>query len=137
MAIRIYTDGALRHNNQLLGAWCYLKLTSQKAQMVAQIDTTPTVTNNRMEITAVIEGLKACPVQSQVVIMTDSQYVVFGIENGNRKTNQDLWQAYQTVVKQKQLVVTVRHVYGHHGDPGNNAVDLTMRQMLDQLIKGS
>ena len=60
MAIRIYTDGALRRNNQLLGAWCYLKLTPQKAQMVAQIDTTPTVTNNRMEITAVIEGLKTC-----------------------------------------------------------------------------
>lgn len=35
----------------------------QKAQMVAQVDATSTVTNNRMEITAVIQGLKTCPDQ--------------------------------------------------------------------------
>lgn len=135
MTIKIYTDGALRRSNQLLGAWCFLKLMPQKAQMVAQVDATPNVTNNCMEITAVIQGLKTCPDQSQIDVMTDSQYVIYGIENGNRKTNQDLWQEYQSVMQQKQLKIAVHHVYGHHGDPGNSAVDLTMRHMLDQILK--
>lgn len=133
--IQIYTDGALRKRNGLKGAWCCFVYNEQIAQLNSKIETTPDVTNNRMELSAVINGLKICPDKSTIDLYTDSQYVVFGITNGNSKTNQDLWQQYYEIVSKLHLTVNVYHVYGHKDNIGNNVVDLTMRYMLDMVIK--
>lgn len=133
--IEIYTDGALRRQNQLIGAWCCLVLLPTNTILKAKVCSDYTITNNRMELTAVIEALQLCSVNSNITLYTDSQYVVFGIHNGNKKTNTDLWQKYSQVITQRQLHLTVKHVYGHQDNQGNNIVDLTMRHMLNQIIK--
>lgn len=132
----IYTDGALRRQSRLIGAWCCLVFNQQQAQLAAHIATANNVTNNRMELTAVINGLRLCQTNSQIKLYTDSQYVVYGINYGNKKTNQDLWRQYHQLQTEKQLSVIVKHVYGHEDNIGNNAVDLAMRDMLNLVIKG-
>lgn len=135
MKLKIYTDGALRRRKNLLGAWCYLLLEPKKAVIEAKIETAANITNNRMEVTAVINALKACPPNSEVKLYTDSQYVVYGAAEGIQKTNVDLWRQFNDAVKDNHLTLKVEHVYGHQNDQGNNAVDLTMRRMLDMVIK--
>lgn len=135
MKLKIYTDGALRRRKNLLGAWCYLLLEPKKAVIEAKIETAANITNNRMEVTAVINALKACPQNSEVELYTDSQYVVYGAAEGIQKTNVDLWRQFSDAVKDNHLTLKVEHVYGHQNDQGNNAVDLTMRRMLDMVIK--
>jgi ribonuclease HI len=92
-------------------------------------------TNNRMELTAVIESLKALKRPCKVVLHTDSQYVQKGISEWIHgwkargwKTstkepvkNADLWQALDAA----QAVHTVdwRWVRGHNGHPGNERAD--------------
>lgn len=133
--IEIYTDGALRRRQKLIGAWCYFILMPDTSLTKAKVETASTITNNRMELTAVINAFKACPPNSQITLYTDSQYVVYGINNGNTKTNTDLWTTYTKVITNLKLDVTVKHVYGHQDDIGNNVVDLTMRHMIDLILK--
>lgn len=132
--IEIYTDGALRRQKHLLGAWCCLVLFPERAQLKSCIDSSPNATNNRMELLAVINGCKACFPNASIQLYTDSQYVVYGIDYGNTKTNQDLWQEYRNVIADRHLIVNVHHVYGHQTNVGNNVVDLTMRHMLDLVL---
>lgn len=135
MKLKIYTDGALRRRKNLLGAWCYLLLEPEKAVIEAKIENAANITNNRMEVSAVINALKACPKNSEVELFTDSQYVVYGAAEGIQKTNTDLWRQFNQVIKENNLDLNVTHVYGHQDNQGNNAVDLTMRHMLDMVIK--
>ena len=52
----------------------------------------PSTTNNRMELTAAIEGLRATPPESHVLLRSDSQYVVKTVTDGwKRNANKDLW----------------------------------------------
>ena len=95
----------------------------------------PLTTNNRMELTAVIESLAALKRRSRVVIYTDSQYVRNGITNWihNWKTrgwktadkkpvkNVDLWQRLDAVAAEHD--VDWRWVKGHAGEPGNERAD--------------
>jgi ribonuclease HI len=79
-------------------------------------------TNNRMELMGAIEGLRATQPGSDVILRTDSQYVVKSMTlNWKRNKNQDLW-------KQLDDVASVRHVKfewvrGHGDDPINNRAD--------------
>ena len=86
-------------------------------------------TNNRMELTAVIEGLKSLKRRCQVVICTDSQYVKNGMESwihGWKKNgwkpppkkpvkNDDLWKELDSLVQQHDVRWT--WVKGHAGHP--------------------
>ena len=88
-------------------------------------------TNNRMEMQAVIEGLRHVPEGSHATIYTDSQYVQKGVEewlqgwkkrnwktsSGSAVKNQDLWQTLDTLLQGRTLVW--RWVRGHAGDAGN------------------
>jgi ribonuclease HI len=92
-------------------------------------------TNNRMELTAVIEALTALKRPSRVVLHTDSQYVRNGIMTwihgwkargwltADRKPvkNVDLWQ--QLDAQRVRHDVDGRWVRGHSGDPGNERAD--------------
>ncbi|MEK7567412.1 MAG: ribonuclease HI [Patescibacteria group bacterium] len=94
-------------------------------------------TNNRMEITAAIEGLKKAVKNSSVTIKTDSQYLVNGIskwvygwERNGWKTsqkqdvlNKDLWQELMKV--SADLDVTWEHLRAHSG--------ITMNERVDQI----
>lgn len=130
----IYTDGALRrYPTFLVGAWCYYIIGKKKSLIRAQIEDYKGITNNRMEMQAVIEALKATNEQN-ITLYTDSQYVVLGLKrNCYSKTNVDLWNQMKTVTQGKNIKVV--HVMGHQDNVGNNIVDLTMRNMLDPLVK--
>jgi ribonuclease HI len=78
-------------------------------------------TNNRMELRAVIAGLQALKCRCQVIVVTDSQYVVTILNDGRAKANLDL------VAELRQLAglhdITVQHVNGHNGHALNERCD--------------
>jgi ribonuclease HI len=92
-------------------------------------------TNNRMELTAVIQALSALKRRSRVVVYTDSEYVRNGItswihnwkargwKTADRKPvkNIDLWQRLDEL--RGTHAVDWRWVRGHAGDPGNERAD--------------
>ena len=102
-------------------------------------------TNNRMELTAAIEALNALRGRQQVLLYTDSKYVMDGIrewlpnwkkrgwKTASRKPvkNQDLWQALDAANGQHE--VTWKWVRGHTGNPGNEAADALANRGIDEL----
>lgn len=131
-AVRIWTDGACK-GNPGWGGWGALlrQGTHEKVLYGGEPDTT----NNRMELMAVIQALKALKRRCAVVIHTDSKYVHKGmtewIVNWKRRDwrtadkklvkNADLWQALDSLVQQHDL--SWQWVKGHAGDPGNERAD--------------
>jgi ribonuclease HI len=86
----------------------------------------PSTTNNRMELTAAIEGLRIIPNGTRVVLRTDSQYVVKTMTLGwKRKVNVDLWEKLDREVEQRD--VRFEWVEGHAGDPLNEEADRNAR----------
>lgn len=135
--IRIYTDGACS-GNPGPGGWGALILDGdEETEMFGGESNT---TNNRMEMMAVIEGLKATEAAGDVVLYTDSQYVKNGItgwihgwkRNGwktaSRKPvkNKDLWLAMDELTAGRKI--DWRWVKGHSGDPGNERADELARR---------
>ncbi len=130
--VQIWTDGACK-GNPGLGGWGALLRQGrhEKAIYGGEADTT----NNRMELMAVIEALKALKRPCDVVVHTDSQYVQKGMNewlaNWKRRgwrtadkkpvKNADLWQELDALVGQHTL--QWRWVRGHAGDPGNERAD--------------
>jgi len=130
--VEIWTDGACK-GNPGLGGWGALLRQGrhEKAIYGGEVDTT----NNRMELMAVIEALKALKRPCEVVVHTDSQYVQKGMSewlaNWKRRgwltadkkpvKNADLWQELDALVARHFL--QWRWVRGHAGDAGNERAD--------------
>ena len=79
-------------------------------------------TNNQMEITAAIEGLRRTEPGSRVLLRSDSQYVINTMTlNWKRRKNHDLWLALdrETLLRK----VTFEWVRGHNSDPLNERAD--------------
>jgi ribonuclease HI len=94
----------------------------------------PATTNNRMELTAAIEGLRIIPNGARVVLRTDSQYVVKTMMLGwKRKQNVDLWEKLDREVEQRE--VRFEWVEGHAGDPLNEEADRTARNAAGTAAK--
>ena len=71
-----------------------------------------------MELTAAIKGLEGTPKKQEVVIYTDSQYLVNTMTRGwNRNANLDLWEKLDQLCKDRR--VTWKWVRGHQGTPWN------------------
>ncbi len=140
--IEIYTDGACR-GNPGPGGWGVLLKSGRHEKTLhgGEHDTT----NNRMELTAAIEGLKALKRPSQVVLYTDSRYVMDGITSwmANWKKrgwktaakkpvkNQDLWQALDAETARHEI--RWMWVKGHSGDDGNEEADRLANLGIDEL----
>lgn len=130
--IEIFTDGACS-GNPGPGGWGVLIVDGDKRTELkgGEAETT----NNRMEMTAVIEALKATEGANAVRIHTDSQYVKNGINDWIRgwkrngwKTaarkpvkNQDLWRTIDALSDSR--TVEWRWLRGHAGHPGNERAD--------------
>ncbi len=107
--------------------------TTEKEIFGGEMDTT----NNRMELTAVIEALAALKRPCEVTLYLDSEYVRKGITEwvagwkarGWRTAarqpvkNVDLWQRLDTLVAAAGHAIDWRWVKGHSGDPGNERAD--------------
>ena len=74
-------------------------------------------TNNRAELTAAIQALSALKEPCQVELWTDSQYLVTVTTGGRARANLDLVGELRELLQTHQ--VTVHHVQGHNGHPGN------------------
>ena len=131
--IEIFTDGACSGNPGPGGWGAILRFLGREKELSGGSETT---TNNRMELTACIEALKALKEPCEVVLTTDSQYVVNGIEkgwakswkeNGWRKAdkkpaqNPDLWDALLLLLSIHK--VTFNWIKGHDGHPENERCD--------------
>ncbi|TXR53577.1 ribonuclease HI [Reinekea thalattae] len=141
-AVTIYTDGGCR-GNPGLGGWGTVLIWAGREKKLygAEADTT----NNRMELTAAIEGLKALKKPVSVELYTDSKYVQQGItkwiegwkKNGWKTAarkpvkNQDLWQQLDQMMSQHK--VTWRWVKGHAGDKYNEVADQLANQAMDEF----
>ena len=81
-----------------------------------------TTTNNRMELMAVIEGLKAAPADASVQVYSDSQYVVYTMtRHWKRNANQDLWAELDALRISRRVRWT--YVRGHAGHSYNERCD--------------
>lgn len=118
--ILVYTDGACSGNPGPGGWGCLLICGDYTKELSGHVDNT---TNNRMEITAVIEGLKALKTKAlPVEVITDSRYVVGTMtENWKRKMNSDLWKQLDEV--KEGLTITWTWVRGHADNEHNNRAD--------------
>ncbi len=130
--VQIYTDGACK-GNPGPGGWGALMIYGEHRKEIFGGESL--TTNNRMEMTAVIEALRALKNSSEVVLHTDSTYVMQGMtqwihawiargwKTADKKPvkNADLWQLMQAQVQRHK--VQWRWVKGHAGDPGNERAD--------------
>ncbi|GAB4527181.1 MAG: ribonuclease HI [Amphiplicatus sp.] len=138
--IEIYTDGACA-GNPGPGGWGALIVENGRKREICGGEAE--TTNNRMEMTAAIEALRAT--RGPVVLYTDSQYLKNGVtdwmnrwkRNGwktaDRKPvkNQDLWMALDALLSERR--VEWRWVRGHAGDAGNERADALARLGLERV----
>ena len=139
----IYTDGACK-GNPGPGGWGVLMIAGDNRRELCggEQDTT----NNRMELTAAIEALRALKRRCRVRLFTDSSYVKQGIEtwihgwkkNGWKTSdkkpvkNADLWLLLDTLNAAQD--VEWRWVKGHSGDPGNERADVLSNEGIPKQL---
>lgn len=117
----VYADGSCI-GNPGPGGWGAVIIAPDRSETELS-GSEPRTTNNRMEITAAIEALRHLPPGSNVILRTDSQYVVKTMNDGwQRRENRDLWQELDAAVA-RHAHVTFEWVRGHAGDPLNERAD--------------
>lgn len=143
--VKIYTDGACSGNPGPGGYAVILKYNEHEKELVGSEEFT---TNNKMELTAVIVGLKALKEPCDVELFSDSKYVVDAINEGwlkkwvanawiksNRKrvANIDLWEQLLDLIKIHN--VKFNKVKGHSGHPENERCDRLAVQASENVTK--
>ena len=130
--VDLFTDGGADPNPGK-GAWAIILQAKGKYKEFSQAYTR--TTNNRMELLAIISGLEKLKEKCAVIVHSESQYAVNGIEKGWVKSwraknwfrksepvpNADLWARLLDLVDQHQ--VSFQWVKGHNGHPENERCD--------------
>ena len=138
----IYTDGACKGNPGPGGWGAWLRWGEHEKEIFGgELSTT----NNRMELTAVIESLALLTRRTPVAIYTDSGYVKDGMTSwihgwkkrgwrtadGKPVKNIELWQKLDALVSAHD--VQWFWVRGHSGDPGNERADQLANKGVDRV----
>ena len=141
--VEIFTDGACKGNPGIGGWGAWLKMGEAEKELFGGEANT---TNNRMELLAVIEALRALKKPCDVVLFTDSQYVQKGISEwihgwkarGWRTAakqpvkNVDLWKALDQIAATHK--VDWQWVKGHAGHPGNERADQLANKGVESAL---
>ena len=131
--VEIFTDGACSGNPGPGGWGAILRYNGVEKELSGG---DPLTTNNRMEMLAVIEALKALKEPCEVTVTSDSQYVCNGINKGwaanwqknnwiksdkTKAKNPELWEELLSLLKiHKSAIIWVK---GHNGHPENERCD--------------
>ena len=140
--VEIYTDGACR-GNPGPGGWGVLLIAGKRRKELYGGERN--TTNNRMELRAAIEALNALNGEQNVILHTDSKYVMDGLNNwlpawkkrgwvtAAKKPvkNRDLWQALDEAASRHD--VRWHWVRGHTGNAGNEQADALANRGIDEL----
>ncbi|ABI78074.1 ribonuclease H [Hyphomonas neptunium ATCC 15444] len=140
--IEIWTDGACSGNPGPGGWGALIRWNGHEKELYGG---DPATTNNRMEMTAVIEALNALNRPSKITLNVDSTYVKDGLtkwikgwkRNGWKTAdkkpvkNQELWMAMEEACKRHEI--TWVWVKGHAGDEGNERADGLARKGTDEV----
>jgi ribonuclease HI len=131
--VEIFTDGSCSGNPGPGGYGTILRFKGIEKELSGGVKET---TNNRMELTAAIEGLKALKTSCDVTLYTDSKYIENAINIGWAKKwqangwikqdkkpalNADLWEELLNLLQQHK--VNVIWIKGHDGHPENERCD--------------
>ena len=131
--VTLYTDGACSGNPGPGGWGAILEYNGIEKELSGG---EPNTTNNRMELTAVIQGLSALKEPCIVELYSDSKYVIDALQKGWAKSwrekgwkkadkkpalNPDLWENLLNLVETH--IVHYHWVKGHADNPKNNRCD--------------
>ena len=145
--VDIYTDGACSGNPGPGGYGAVLVYNGKEKELQGG---DPQTTNNRMELTAVIEALRALKEPCSVTLTTDSKYVSDGITLGWAKSwrakgwrkadgkpalNPELWEALLELLERHEVEFV--WVKGHAGHPYNERCDALAVSYYKKLQEGA
>ena len=140
--VELFTDGACSGNPGPGGWGVILRWRNTEKELFGG---EPSTTNNRMELLAVIEGLRALKKPCRVAVYTDSQYVQKGMtqwlegwrakdfrtKGGGYRPNHDLWRVLDDLAAIHDIVWY--WVKGHAGHVENERADALARQGADAM----
>ncbi len=143
----LFTDGACS-GNPGPGGWAYILRRLPEGDEEVQYGGDPATTNNRMELMAVIEGIRALSQPTRLALYSDSQYVLKGLSEWmdgwkrrgwKRPRNQpvlnvELWKELD---KAREIHdITTHWVRGHNDHPENERCDRLAVQARDEAARG-
>lgn len=130
-SVTIYTDGACAGNPGVGGYGAIL--TCNGVERIVRGNCKETTTNNRMELTAVIEAIKALNKPCEVTVHTDSQYICDCVCHNKAwltredRPNRDLWMELITIGLNGKHKIKFVKVAGHSG--------LILNERCDKIAK--
>lgn len=141
-SVEIFTDGACSGNPGPGGWGVILRMGNHERELNGG---EPSTTNNCMELKAGVEALRALKKPCNVVLTSDSKYLVQGAtewlvgwikkgwknSKGDPVANQELWEEIIPLLKTHN--VQFKWVKGHNGHPENERCDELARKAIDQL----
>jgi len=140
----IYSDGACRGNPGPGGYGIILKYNNSIKEIKGAEKNT---TNNKMELTAAIMGLKTLKEPCHVTIVSDSNYLIHGmtkwvnswLKKGWKTTdktpvkNRELWE--ELIILSKRHKIEWKWIKGHNSHPENERADELANEAIDELLK--
>lgn len=139
----IYTDGACS-GNPGPGGWAAILIYGDNKKEIS--GGSPETTNNIMELTAILEGLKALKVECEVEVYSDSAYSVNAFNqgwiynwmkkgwktaSGETVKNKEIWQELYSLTQKHK--VAFNKVKGHSDDELNNRCDELARGEIEKM----
>lgn len=144
--VTIYTDGGC-YPNPGPGGWAAILIDALRGRQKQISGNASDTTNQRMELTAAIQALQALKAPCEIVIWTDSEYLIKGItewvpgwikrgwRTASKKPvkNRDLWEALHVEVQRHEI--NWKWVRGHSGHPYNEKVDELATLAREALVE--
>ena len=131
--VYIYTDGSCLKNPSGPSGWAFIFVEPHADEpLIIASQGVSSSTNNRMELTAILEALKYMENDTFYTIYTDSQWARKGaIGENKRKANLDLWSSFDHLSKNKHFEIV--WVKAHNGNKYNEFVDSLAREEAKKI----